>query len=96
MEPYSELIKEAEYWKGYRKCFLDLHEKGFLNLKCGKQNAKEGKIYEKAIIDFVSQRWENMRDYVTYKGIDVFRFCNFKRNKKGDLISCEFTKIKEL
>jgi hypothetical protein len=93
MATYLDLIKEAEFWKGYRKCFLDLHDRGFLNLKYGK-NTNEDKIYKKAIIDFVSQRWENMRDYVTY-GIDVFRFYNFKRNKKGDLISCEFSKIKE-
>jgi predicted NAD-dependent protein-ADP-ribosyltransferase YbiA (DUF1768 family) len=82
------LIKEAEYWRGYRKCFLDLYHNGYIKkIKRAGQNAKESEVYNRAVLDFVSQSWENMRDYVIDGNHS--RFVNHKRDEKGKLIYCE-------
>lgn len=88
MQTYSDLIKEAEYWKGYRKCFLDLYHNGYIKkIKRAGRNAQESEVYNRAVLDFVSQRWENMRDYVIDGNHSSF--VNHKRDAKGKLIYVE-------
>lgn len=88
MESYMNLIKEAEYWRGYRKCFLHfMKEDAKITRYC--KNAKERKVYEKAVCDFILQRWENMREIA----VVGYRFVNHKRDEKGRLIYCEVEAI---
>lgn len=90
MRDYRDQSAEANYWRGYRRCYLDLCEH---NLISGVAvNKHEDKVYIRALCNFFRESWQNVKDYISLHGSGTYEFTNHKRNKNGRLMSVEVKK----
>lgn len=82
---FTNLTQESLYLSGARDMLLCLSLHAKISFGANSMGAKDGAVYDKAILDFLLSDRQNVKRYL--EGVDSILFYDHVNDKKGKLVS---------